>query len=66
MLHICTKFCQTISNGLRATDPNTRVDARVVANVDGWTDVRTKGRKAGASGRRNDKKDSNNALHQIS
>ena len=44
MLYIYTKFCQTISKGFRVTDPNTRVDARVVANVD----VRTKGWKAGS------------------
>ena len=34
MLYTCTNFYQSISNAFRATDPNTRVDARVVANVD--------------------------------
>ena len=33
MLYICTKFCQSISKGFRITDPDSRVDAKVVANV---------------------------------
>ena len=36
-LYFCTKFCQSISLGFRVTDLNIRVDARVVANVDGQT-----------------------------
>ena len=40
MLYICTKFCQSISKGFRVTDPDKRVDARVVANVDGQTENR--------------------------
>ena len=35
--NICTKFCQSISQGFRVTDLNTMVNARVVANVDGQT-----------------------------
>ena len=34
MLYICTKFCK-VSQGFRVTDLNTRVDAKVFANVDG-------------------------------
>ena len=41
MLYICTKFCKSISKGFRVTDPDGRVDARVVANVDGRTYIRT-------------------------
>ena len=37
MLYICTKFCQSISKVFIVTDPNSRVDTRVVANVDGQT-----------------------------
>ena len=33
-LYVCRKFCQSISKGFRVTDPNSRDDARVVANVD--------------------------------
>ena len=47
MLYICIKFCQSNSKGFWVTDPNRRVDARVVANVDG-TDVRTDGRNTGS------------------
>ena len=40
MLYICTKFCESISKGLRVTSLNSRVSTRVVANVDaGWTDI---------------------------
>ena len=35
MLYIYTKFCQSISKGFRVTDPESRVDARVVTIVDG-------------------------------
>ena len=41
ILYICTKFCQSISKGFRVTGPDSRIDARVVTNVDGRTDVRT-------------------------
>ena len=34
MLYISTKFCQSISEGFRVMDLDSRVDARVVANVD--------------------------------
>ena len=44
MFYICTKFCRSSSKGFRVTDLNSRVDARVVANVDG----RTYGRKTGS------------------
>ena len=44
MFYICTKICLSISLGFRATDLHTRVDARVVANVDG----RTNGLKTGS------------------
>ena len=36
-LYISAKFCESISKGLRVTDLNSRVDARVVANIDGRT-----------------------------
>ena len=39
MLHICTKICQSISKGFRDTDLDSRVDTRVVANIDGRTNV---------------------------
>ena len=45
MLYICTKFCQSISKGFRVTDPNSRVKARVVANV---KNGRTNGQKIGS------------------
>ena len=45
MLYICTKFCQSISKDFRVKDLDSRVDARVVANLAGRTygrkDVRT-------------------------
>ena len=47
MFYICTKFCQSISYGLRVTDLNSGVDARVVANVDARTDGRMDGRTDG-------------------
>ena len=34
LIMLYTKFSQSISNGFRVTDLNSRVDARVVANVD--------------------------------
>ena len=40
MLYICIKFCQSNSLGFRVRDLNSRDDSRVVANVDGRTDVR--------------------------
>ena len=40
MLYNCTKFCESISQGYRVTDPNSTADARVVANVDGWMNIR--------------------------
>ena len=36
-VYMCTMFCQSISLGFRVTDLNIKVDARVVANVDGQT-----------------------------
>ena len=42
MLYICTKFHQSISNGFRVSDPDSRVNARVVANVYRWTYDQTK------------------------
>ena len=39
MLYICTKFCQSISKGFRVIDLNARIDPRVVANLEGGTDV---------------------------
>ena len=48
MLYICTKFGRSISKGFKDTDPDSRVDARVVANVDGWTCGHTKGQKTGS------------------
>ena len=36
MLYMHSTFCQSILKGFRVTDQNSRVDARVVANVDGW------------------------------
>ena len=44
VFYICTKVCQSISQGFSILDMNSRVDARVVANVDGRTDVRTYGK----------------------
>ena len=46
MLYICTKFCESISNGFRVTDLNSRVNTMVAANVDagqtdGQTDIQT-------------------------
>ena len=41
MLYVCIKFVQSISRGFRDTDPDSRVDAKVVANVDGQTRERT-------------------------
>ena len=43
IFYIYTKFCQSNSSGLRVTDMNSRVDARVVANVDGRTNRRKTG-----------------------
>ena len=41
-LYICTKFCESISKGFTVTDLNSRVNARVVTNVDArWTDIHT-------------------------
>ena len=41
MLYICTKFGASISKGFRVTDLNSRVNIRVVANVDDeWTEGR--------------------------
>ena len=48
MLYICTKFCQSISKGFRVTDPDSRVDARVVTKVDGRTDKHTYRQKSGS------------------
>ena len=52
MLYICTKICENISNGFKVTDLNSRVEARVVANVDshmnGWTNKRMNGHKTGS------------------
>ena len=48
VFYICTKFCRSSSKGFRVTDLNSRVDARVVANVDGRTDEQTNGRKSGS------------------
>ena len=36
MLNICIKFCQSISCGFRVTLLDSRINSRVVANVDGW------------------------------
>ena len=44
MLYICMKFSESTSDGFRMTNPNRRVDASVVANVDG----RTNGRRSGS------------------
>ena len=33
MLYICTKFCQSISQGFRVTGLNSRVDVRVVTEI---------------------------------
>ena len=41
VFYSCTKFCRSSSKGFRVTDLNSKVDTRVVANVDG----RTYGRK---------------------
>ena len=41
---IGAKFYESISEGFRVTDLNSRVDARMVANVDDSTDGRTYGR----------------------
>ena len=35
------KFCQSISKGFRVTDPDVRVDTRVVASVDVQMDIQT-------------------------
>ena len=45
MLYICTKFCEIISKSFRVTDPNSKADASVVANVDNQADKRTHGWK---------------------
>ena len=37
MLYICTKFGQSISKDFRVTDLDSRVDTRVVVNVDRCT-----------------------------
>ena len=34
MFYICTKLCKSIPQDFRVTDLDSRVDARVVANVD--------------------------------
>ena len=36
-----TKFCETILKGFRVMNPESRVDVRVVTNVDGQTDEQT-------------------------
>ena len=38
-------FCKSISKCFRVTDPNCRVDATVIAKVDGRTDERTNEQK---------------------
>ena len=46
MLYICTKVCGSVSRGFRVKDLNSKVNARVVANVDsGWTDIQTNTQK---------------------
>ena len=45
MLYNCTKFYLIISYGFRVTELNIRVNAWVVANVNGQTYGRTNGRK---------------------
>ena len=47
MLYICTKFCQSTSKGFRVTDLNSRINARVVVNVDLQKYGRMNGRKMG-------------------
>ena len=48
ILYVYAKFGQSISKDFRDTGLNSRVDARVIANVDGrtygWTDVRMDGK----------------------
>ena len=42
MLYICTKFCESISKDFRVIDLISRVNARVVANVNArWMDIQT-------------------------
>ena len=48
MLYICIKFGQSISQGFRDRNPDSSVDARVVANVDGWTYGQMNGWKTGS------------------
>ena len=49
MLYICTKFCESISKGFSVTDLSSRVNARVVANVDArWKDTRRNRQKTGS------------------
>ena len=45
MLYICTKFCQSISYSFMVMDLDSRIDAKVVANVDGRTYGPTNGQK---------------------
>ena len=48
LFYTCVKFFESIPKEFRVTDLNSRVDARVVANVDARrTDTRTNGRKIG-------------------
>ena len=44
MLYICTGFGQNIPKGFRDTDPDSTVDATVVANVDVRAYERTENR----------------------
>ena len=48
MLYICTKFCHSVTKGSRVTDLEFKVNARVVADVDGHMDIQTNGRKTGS------------------
>ena len=41
MFYTCIKFQENIAKGFRETDLNSRVNAKVVANVDGQTNERT-------------------------
>ena len=46
MLCICTMFCESISKDFRVTDLNSRVNTRVVTNVDArWMDIQTHARR---------------------
>ena len=48
MLFMCTKFQENISKGFKETDLKIRVDARLVANVDGRTNEQANGGKTGS------------------